>query len=80
MSPAVCLGGSVRTALELGAAWAGSAVAQIRANICAKVPAMVSTRDKGKRTTPPRLGLMRDVSGCKEGMCVQVMGKLSRLG
>jgi hypothetical protein len=26
------------------------------------------------------LGLMRDAIGCKEGMCEQVMGKLSRLG
>ncbi len=80
MSPAVCLGGSVRTAFELGAAWAGKAVAQIRASICAKVPAMFNDRDKGQRTMPHRLGLMRDASGCKVGMCEQVMGKLSRLG
>jgi hypothetical protein len=70
----------VRTAFELGAAWAGKTVAQISANICAKVTTMFNTRAKGKRTMPHRSGLLRDVSGCKEGMCVRVMAKLSRLG
>ncbi|BDU56750.1 hypothetical protein LTEGF4_24310 [Limnohabitans sp. TEGF004] len=76
MSPAVCLGGSLRTALELGAAWAVRAVAHIMATMNETMNAWA----KGERTKCHRAGWMRGVSGCKEGMCEQVMGKLSRLG
>ena len=76
MSPSVCLGGSVRTAFELGAAFAGKAVAQVRANSWAKA----SAQAKGKRTKPHAAGLVRVVSGSKDGVFEQVMGKLSRLG
>jgi hypothetical protein len=35
---------------------------------------------EGERTKCHRAGWMRGVIGGKEGMCEQVMGKLSRLG
>ena len=76
MSPSVCLGGSVRTAFELGAACAGKAVAQITANSEAKARASA----KDMRITSHAEGLMLRVSECKEGKCEQVMRKLSRLG
>ena len=69
MSPAVCLGGSLRTALEWGAACA-----------CKTAHIMATVHAKDQGTTCHRAGLVRRASGYKEGMCEQVMGKLSRLG
>jgi hypothetical protein len=72
MSPAVCLGGSVRTAFELGAACADKAKAHIAATVKAYA--------KGERTKGHRAALMQGMRGCKVGMCKQFIGKLSRLG
>jgi hypothetical protein len=72
MSPAVCLGGSLRTAFELGAAWA--------VNAAAHITAVAKAHNMDERTKRDGVRLRLSVIECKEGMCERVMAKLSRLG
>jgi len=46
----------------------------------AHITATVNAEAKGECTKCHRAVWIRGVSVCKVGMCVQVMGKLSRLG
>ncbi len=72
MSPAVCLGGSLRTAFELGAAWAVSMAAYIKIAVTQHCIGEHAKRHHARRM----LGLNK----CKKGMCEKVIAKLSRLG